>query len=347
MAESEVVNEEETARADAPADGDALEQAVEAAKVDRGPKKDAWTGVVVRSHRGPLERKLARTMMRTVQEWNLIEEGDRIMVCLSGGKDSYTLFDLLVEAQRRAPFPFEIVGVHLDQAQPGYDGKAFSDWLEARGAPYEILREDTFSIVKEATRPGQAYCFICSRLRRGILYAAADRLGCNKLALGHHRDDALETLLMNLFWAGRMQAMPATYTTDDEKFQVIRPLIDCAESDIAKFAEQRAYPIIPCNLCGTQEGLKRGYIKELLQKLEGDIHDIRPVMARAMKNVRPSHLLDKDLGEVWDQRPDDIRPWHVKDEGEEEKATSCSDERPRLGDKDNVVKRGHLTVLPS
>ena len=310
------------------------------------PGKDAWTGVVVRSHRGALERKLARTMMRTVQEWNLIEPGDRIMVCLSGGKDSYTLFDLLIEAQRRAPFAFEIIGVHLDQAQPGYDGVAFSNWLEARGAPYEILREDTFSIVKEATRPGQAYCFICSRLRRGILYAAAERLQCNKLALGHHRDDALETLLMNMFWGGRMQAMPATYTTDDKKFQVIRPLIDCAESDIATFAGERAYPIIPCNLCGTQEGLKRGVIKDLLQKLEGDIHDIRPVMARAMKNVRPSHLLDKELSDVWAGRPDDVRPWHIKDEGEEEAATSCGDTvRPRLGDKDNVVKRGHLPIL--
>ncbi len=254
-------------------------------------------------------KKLMRRMMGTIERWQLVQPNDRILVAVSGGKDSYTLLDLLWQAKQRAPFPFELVAVHLDQAQPGYDGVPMQQWLEDFGAPFEVLREDTYSIVKEGTRPGQAFCFLCSRLRRGILYSAAERLGCNKLAFGHHRDDALETLLMNLCFSGRLQAMPARYTTDDERFVVIRPLIECGEDEIARYAEERGFPIIPCNLCGSQDGLRRNDMKALLQQLEGQHKNVRNVMLQALRNVRPSHLLDSDVAEAWEARQEHIRPW--------------------------------------
>jgi tRNA 2-thiocytidine biosynthesis protein TtcA len=217
------------------------------------------------------------------------------MVAISGGKDSYTLLDLLWKCQKRLPFKFELIAVHLDQQQPGYDGRSLKTWLEEYGAPYKILSEDTYSIVKELTAEGGTYCAPCSRLRRGILYTAAERLGCNKIALGHHRDDTLETLLMNLFYSGKVQAMPAIYTTDDQRFKVIRPLIECAEVDIAEYAQLRDFPILPCNLCGSQDGLKRAQTKVLLNQLESQSPLIRDVMLSALKNVRPTHLLDQNL----------------------------------------------------
>ena len=258
--------------------------------------------------RSKLHHKIARTMMKTVGRWSLIRENDRILVAISGGKDSYAMVDLLWEARSRAPFSFDIVAVHLDQAQPGYDGAPLLGWLQNSGVPFEIVREDTYSIVKENTEPGQAYCFLCARLRRGVLYAAAQRLGCNKLALGHHRDDALETLLMNLCYAGKLQAMPASYTTDDGTLQVIRPLIDVAEDDLRAFAEERAYPILPCNLCGSQDGLKRDEMSALLLQLERTNPNVRRVMHHAMQNVRPTHLLDPDLIDAWQARPVHVRP---------------------------------------
>lgn len=250
-----------------------------------------------------LRKKLLRGMLRTVDRYRLIEAGDRILVAVSGGKDSYTMLDLLIEAQKRAPIAFELVAVHLDQAQPGYDGRPLAEWLAACGARYEILREDTYSIVKELTREGGTYCAPCSRLRRGILYSAAERLGCNKLALGHHREDTLQTLLLNLFYAGKLQAMPASYRTDDQRFVVIRPLIESAERDIAAHAAFAGYPILPCNLCGSQDGLKRKEVAELLNTLEARIPDVRQVMLNAVRNVRPSHLLDLEVGAAWAQRP--------------------------------------------
>ena len=262
-----------------------------------------------------LTKKIARTMMGTIETWKLVEPGDRIMVAISGGKDSYTMLDLLWEAKRKAPFDFDVIAVHLDQAQPGYDGRKLVEWLDAAGMPYEIMREDTYSIVVDNTKVGQAYCFLCARLRRGILYSAAERLGCNKIALGHHRDDALETLLMNLCYSGRMQAMPARYTTDDGRFDVIRPLIDCAENDIRELSQERGYPILPCNLCGSQDGLKRDAMHNLLTTLEATIPDVRAVMHNAIRNVRPSHLLDKDVCDAWMARPDHIRPKEVVDAG--------------------------------
>jgi len=250
---------------------------------------------------GTLGRRLSRTMLRTVTGYGLIEERDRILVAISGGKDSYTMLDLLWQARRRAPVKFELIAFHLDQAQPGYDGEPLRRWLEGFGAPFEIHREDTYAVVIEKTARdgGETYCRICSRLRRGILYQAAERLGCNKIALGHHRDDCLETLLMNLFYSGRLQAMPATYTTNDGRFQVIRPLIECAEREIELRARQVGYPILPCNLCGSQSDLKRVEVARLLAQLEERIPDLRQVMLAALKNVRPSHLLDAEVAETW------------------------------------------------
>jgi tRNA 2-thiocytidine biosynthesis protein TtcA len=295
-------------------------------------KEPSWSHAVRAALPGRA-RKLMRRMMRTVERYSLIEPGDRILVAISGGKDSYTLLDLLWDAKKRAPFDFDIVAVHLDQAQPGYEGASLAGWLEGLGAPYEILREDTYSVVQEKTKPGQAYCFICSRLRRGILYSAAERLGCNKLAFGHHRDDALETLLMNLCFSGRVQSMPAKYTTDDGQFQVIRPLIETGEDEIEPYAEERGFPIIPCNLCGSQEGLQREKMKALLGQLEENIPDVRHVMLQALRNVRPTHLLDNDLLAAWSARPDDVRP---------------IGEKPRRGEGTNVpeiVGSGHLRIL--
>jgi tRNA 2-thiocytidine biosynthesis protein TtcA len=245
--------------------------------------------------------KLSRTLARTVTAYGLIAEGDRILVAVSGGKDSYTLLDLLWRARRKAPVAFEIVAVHLDQGQPGYDGRPLERWLGEFGAPFEIVREDTYSIVREqAERRRTSYCAPCSRLRRGILYGAAERLGCNKIALGHHREDALETLLLNLFYAGRLQAMPAHYPTNDGRFEVIRPLIECAESDIALHAAAAGYPIIPCRLCGSDETAKRRAVAALLARIESEIPHLRRTMLAALKNVRPTHLLDAEVAEAWE-----------------------------------------------
>jgi len=252
--------------------------------------------------RSRLHQKIARTMLRTIERWRLVEPGDRLLVAVSGGKDSYALVDLLWAAKQRAPFSFELVALHVDQAQPGYNGRPLVAWLEQSGMPFKVLREDTYSIVVDKTEVGQAYCFLCARLRRGILYSAAERLGCNKLALGHHRDDGLETLLMNLCYAGKLQAMPARYTTDDGKLEVIRPLIDVAEADLRAFAAERAYPILPCNLCGSQDGLKREQMAALLATLEQSIPNVRSVMHHAVGNVRPTHLLDVEVREAWRAR---------------------------------------------
>jgi tRNA 2-thiocytidine biosynthesis protein TtcA len=249
-------------------------------------------------------------MLRTVTAHRLIEEGDRILVALSGGKDSYTMMELLWRARRRAPVRFELVGFHLDQAQPGHDPAPLRGWLAGLGAPFEIAREDTYSVVLEDAErnPGSTYCRLCSRLRRGILYTAAERLGCNKVALGHHRDDALETLLLNLLYAGRLQALPARYTTNDGRFEVVRPLVECAEADIERHAAEAGYPILPCNLCGSQDNLKRAAVSRLLADLERTIPDVRQVMLAALKNVRPTHLLDREVAEAWTRQAGEYPP---------------------------------------
>lgn len=242
-----------------------------------------------------VRERLARTMTKAIGEYGLLAAGDHVMVAMSGGKDSYTMCDLLAAAQSRAPFSFQITAVHLDQGQPGYDGDPLRRWLEQSGVPFEIVREDTYSTVLKRTPVGKTYCAVCSRMRRGVLYTTAARLGCNKIALGHHRDDAIETVLMNMFYAGRLQAMPAGYRTDDGRFDVIRPLILCAERDIAEHARAVGYPILPCNLCGSQEGLRRDATKRLLDELERTNPDIRAVMLNSLRNVVPSHLLDRTV----------------------------------------------------
>src|SRR6185436_11243989 len=254
-----------------------------------------------------LEYRLYRDMRTTCERYQLLAAGDRILVAMSGGKDSYTLFHLLTRLVARLPFPVELIAVHLDQVQPGYDGSGLRAYLEASGQRYEILREDTYSIVTDRLPESATYCSLCSRLRRGILYTTAERLGCNKLALGHHRDDSLETFLMNLFYSGKLQAMPASYRTDDGRFEVIRPLIECAEADIAAFAAAQRFPIIPCNLCGSQEGLKRNAMTALLAQLERDNPHVRSIMLNALRNVRPTHLLDRDVARAWAERAPEVR----------------------------------------
>lgn len=253
-----------------------------------------------------LELKLLSKLTRTIHQHGLIAAGDKVMVCLSGGKDSYTLLHLLERARRKWPFKFELVAVHLDQQQPGYDGAPLRRWLEASGVAFEILSEDTYSEVLQRTPEGGTPCAACSRLRRGILYSAAQRLGATRIALGHHREDTLETFLLNLVYSGRLQAMPARYTTDDGRFQVIRPLIECAEADIATFAAGEGFPILPCNLCGSQKDLKRDAMNGLLQQLEAMNPHVRQSMLGALSNVRATHLLDREVALAWEERPEHL-----------------------------------------
>jgi len=241
------------------------------------------------------ERRLFRDLGRAIANYDLIREGDRIMVAISGGKDSYGLLVLLRDLQKRAPVRFELLAVHLDQGHPGYDGAPLRDWLVAEGVPHRILSEDTYSIVTDKIPEGKTYCSLCSRLRRGILYRAADDLGCNKIALGHHREDALETLLLNLFFSGKLASMPPRLVSDDGKHVVIRPLILCAESDLVELATRRAFPILPCNLCGSQSEAQRRQMKSLIASLEEKHPTVRASMLAALGNVVPSHLMDLDV----------------------------------------------------
>ncbi|HZL20895.1 MAG TPA: tRNA 2-thiocytidine(32) synthetase TtcA [Polyangia bacterium] len=242
-----------------------------------------------------LERRLLRDMGRAIGHHHLIEDGDRILVAMSGGKDSYGLLVLLRDLQARAPVAFDLIAVHLDQGQPGYDGAPLEAWLAAEGVPYKILHENTYDIVVDKIPEGKTYCSLCSRLRRGILYRAAGELGCNKIALGHHREDALETLLLNLFFGGKLASMPPRLTTDDGRFVVIRPLAYAAEADLAALAEARGFPILPCKLCGSQDEAQRKRMKALLADLELKHPTLRQTMLAALGNVNPSHLFDRRL----------------------------------------------------
>jgi len=242
-----------------------------------------------------LERRLHRDVGRAVADHRLIEPGDRILVAMSGGKDSYAMCVLLRHLQARAPIAFDLLAVHLDQGQPGYDGAPLERWLASEGIPHKVLHEDTYSIVTDKIPEGKTYCSLCARLRRGILYRAAGELGCNKIALGHHRDDALETLLLNLFFGGKLASMPPKLTSDDGRFVVIRPLAYAAESDLAAFAAERKFPILPCKLCGSQDEAQRKQMKALLNDLESKHPTLRQSMLAALGNVNPSHLFDRRL----------------------------------------------------
>lgn len=242
-----------------------------------------------------LVRRLLREAGRAIDDFGLIAEGDRVMVCLSGGKDSYTLLDVLLELQRRAPVRFEIEAVNLDQKQPGFPAQVLPDYLAARGIRYRILEQDTYSVVREKIPAGRTMCGLCSRLRRGVLYSYASEQGFSKIALGHHLDDVLETLFLNLFHGGRIKAMPPKLLADDRENIVIRPLYYCRERDIAGYAQMRGFPIIPCNLCGSQENLQRGAIKAMLAEWER--HDPARIasLATALRHIEPSQLADARL----------------------------------------------------
>jgi tRNA 2-thiocytidine biosynthesis protein TtcA len=230
-------------------------------------------------------------MGRCIADYELIEPGDRVMVAISGGKDSYTLLHLLERARQRAPVRFEIIAVHLDQGQPGYDGTALEAWLREQGHAHQIVRKDTYQVVTKVIPEGQTYCSMCSRLRRGILYNVAQSLGCTKIALGHHRDDAIETLMLNMMFNGSLSAMPAKLLSGDGRNTVIRPLLYSSERDIAAYSEQLDFPIIPCNLCGSQDNLWRQQIKQMLDDIEQRAPKVRQSMLAALKNVHTSHLL--------------------------------------------------------
>lgn len=252
-----------------------------------------------------LAKRLRREVGRAIADFNMIEDGDRIMVGISGGKDSYTLLDILRSLQKHAPISFELLAVNLDQKQPGFPEDVLPAYFESEGIPYRILEEDTYSLVKEMVPEGKTYCGWCSRFRRGILYRVAHEEGYNKIALGHHRDDIVETLFLNLFHGGKMKTMPPRLKSDDGRNIVIRPLAYCREQDIERYAKLREFPIIPCNLCGSQENLQRKVIKNMLQAWEAEHPGRVDNIFRAMGNVVPSHLLDTNLFPFGDEAVDD------------------------------------------
>jgi tRNA 2-thiocytidine biosynthesis protein TtcA len=243
----------------------------------------------------PIAKKLTRLATKASADYGMIGPGERVMVCLSGGKDSYTMLDVLLTLQQHAPFRFELVAVNLDQKQPGFPADVLPGYLEAAGVPYRIEVQDTYSVVKRLIPEGKTMCSLCSRLRRGVLYRVARELGATRIALGHHRDDILTTLLLNMFFCAKMKAMPPKLVSDDGSNVVIRPLYYCREKDIAAYARLRGFPIIPCSLCGSQENMQRKIVKEMLQGWERKHPGRLDNMLRALQNVAPSHLADCGL----------------------------------------------------
>jgi tRNA 2-thiocytidine biosynthesis protein TtcA len=242
-----------------------------------------------------VEHRLARSMGRAMADFAMLEDGDRVMACVSGGKDSYAMLHLLRSLQRRAPIRFEIKVINIDQGHPGYPGHILEEYMQREGYDFRMVKEDTYSIVTDKVPAGKTFCSLCSRLRRGILYRLAGELGCTKIALGHHRDDVLQTLLLNLFFAGKLGAMPPKLMALGGKHVVIRPLVYCAEDDLRTFATEQAFPILPCDLCGSQDNLQRKVVGRLIDSLEREHPGIKQVMLAATENVRPTHLLDTRL----------------------------------------------------
>ncbi len=243
------------------------------------------------------EHRLLKKISRASIDFKLIEPGDRIMVAVSGGKDSYGMLHLLRLLKRRVPFDFELIAVNLDQGHPGFPGHLLEGWLQREGHPYRMLSEDTYSVVKANIPPGRTTCSLCSRLRRGILYTTAVEMGCTKIALGHHRDDLIETLMLNVLFSGQLKTMPPRLRSDDGRNVVIRPLAYCKESELEALSQEQGFPIIPCDLCGSQENLKRKRVKRLIAELADENDKIPGNIFAALGNVKPSHLLDKALRE--------------------------------------------------
>lgn len=242
-----------------------------------------------------LAKRLRRQTGEAIADFEMIRDGDKVMVCLSGGKDSYALLDVLLSLQRHAPVEFDLVAVNLDQKHPGFPGHVLPDYLSSLGVPFHIVEQDTYSVVKRVVAEGKTMCGLCSRLRRGVLYRVAGELGATRIALGHHRDDILETFFLNLFHGGRLKAMPPKLMSDDGRHMVIRPLSYCREKDLAAYAELKQFPIIPCNLCGSQENLQRQVVKEMLRDWERRFPGRIETMFSALQRVSPSHLLDPKL----------------------------------------------------
>ena len=242
-----------------------------------------------------LSKRLHRQVGRAIVDFNMIEEGDKVMVCLSGGKDSYAMLDILLGLQQRAPIRFELIAVNLDQKQPGFPAHVLPDYLRSRGLPFHIENQDTYSIVTKLIPAGKTMCSLCSRLRRGILYRVAGELGATKIALGHHRDDMVVTLLMNMFFGSRLKGMPPKLVSDDGRHTVIRPLAYVAEPDLQRWADHRQFPIIPCTLCGSQDNLQRVQIKRMINDWEKQYPGRIDNMATAMGNITLSHLMDRKL----------------------------------------------------
>ncbi len=242
-----------------------------------------------------LRKRLRRNVGSAIADFSMIESGDRVMVCLSGGKDSYAMLDILMHLRASAPVEFELIAVNLDQKQPGFPEDILPDYLEKLGVPFYILERDTYSVVKSVIPEGKTTCGLCSRLRRGTLYGFAERIGATKIALGHHRDDIVETLFLNLFFAGKLKAMPPKLLSDDRRNVVIRPMAYCKEEDLARYAEAREFPIIPCNLCGSQDNLQRQEIKQMLRQWEGQYPGRMETIFKALSSVSPSQLCDRNM----------------------------------------------------
>ncbi len=240
-----------------------------------------------------LEKRLCRQVGQAIVDFNMIEEGDKVMVCVSGGKDSYAMLDILLKLQARAPVNFELIAVNLDQKQPGFPEHVLPEYLKTVGVPFHIENQDTYSIVKRVIPEGKTLCSLCSRLRRGILYRVADELGATKIALGHHRDDMLQTFFLNMFFGGKLKGMPPKLVSDDGRHIVIRPMAQVAEKDLVRWAEHRAFPIIPCTLCGSQENLQRKQVGNMLREWEKKFPGRIESMFSALSNVVPSHLMDR------------------------------------------------------